>query len=257
MRLVRFSIGERCGYGAESDGSIRPLSWEPYDARADTGERIAVEDAVLLAPVLPTKIVAVGLNYTDHAEEFGLDIPSEPLLFLKASNTILGHGGTVIYPPQSKRVDYEAELAVVICAEASAVDEAEADDYILGYTCGLDMTARDLQLADGQWTRAKNFDTFCPLGPWVETEVEPDDLAIELRLNGEIRQSSRTSRLIFKVPYLVSFISSVMTLYPGDVIMTGTPSGVGEVKPGDLIEVSIEGIGTLEAHVAGDSIAGP
>ena len=250
MRLVRFSLGDRRGYGAENEGSISALSWEPYDLQAEPDERIPLSDATLLAPVLPTKIVAVGLNYMDHAQEFGLAIPDEPLLFLKASSTVLGHGGTVLCPPQSARVDYEAELAVVIGVETRGVSEPEALGCVLGYTCGLDMTARDLQASDGQWTRAKNFDTFCPLGPWVETVLEPDDLAVELRLNGEVRQSSRTSRLIFKVPYLVSFISSIMTLYPGDVIMTGTPSGVGEVHPGDRIEVSIEGIGALAVSVA-------
>lgn len=250
MRLVRFLAGERCAYGELDKGRVRALSWEPYDARVEEPEGFDLGEVTLLAPVVPTKIVAVGLNYSDHAEEFGLEIPAEPLLFLKAPSTVIGHGGYVVYPPQSERVDYEAELAVVMGAEARSLGEAEVAACILGYCCGLDITARDLQIADGQWTRAKSFDTFCPLGPWVETQVDPSDLAIELRLNGELRQSSRTSRLIFSVPYLVSFISSIMTLYPGDVIMTGTPSGVGEVAKGDLVEMSIEGIGELSVSVA-------
>jgi 2-keto-4-pentenoate hydratase/2-oxohepta-3-ene-1,7-dioic acid hydratase in catechol pathway len=249
MRLVRFRVDGRTGYGIYRDDGIQPIAWDPFDRIVDTVELHEPDSVTLLAPVVPTKIVAVGLNYSDHAEEFGLEIPAEPLLFLKAPNTVLPPWGAVVYPPMSKRVDYEAELAAVIGVEARSVSEEEALEHVLGYTCGLDMTARDLQAADGQWTRAKNFDTFCPLGPWVQTEVEPDDLAITLSVNGEERQSSRTSRLIFKVPFLVSFISHIMTLNPGDVIMTGTPSGVGEVKPGDGIEMTIEGIGTLSCTV--------
>jgi 2-keto-4-pentenoate hydratase/2-oxohepta-3-ene-1,7-dioic acid hydratase in catechol pathway len=231
------------------EGCIRPVAWEPFDYIVDTVQVVDPDAVELLAPVVPTKIVAIGLNYSDHAEEFKLEIPKEPLLFLKAPNTVLKPGGEVVYPPQSRRVDYEAELAVVIGTEARSVSEADALSYVLGYTCGLDITARDLQAADGQWTRAKNFDTFCPLGPWVETELDPGDLEITLKLNDEVRQSSRTSRLIFDVPYLVSFISGIMTLNPGDVIMTGTPSGVGEVKPGDRIEMEIEGIGNLTCTI--------
>jgi 2-keto-4-pentenoate hydratase/2-oxohepta-3-ene-1,7-dioic acid hydratase in catechol pathway len=249
MRLVRFLSDGCCGYGLMEEGVIRPVAWEPFDYIVDTVEIVDPGTAQLLAPVVPTKIVAVGLNYTDHAKELNLEIPKEPLLFLKAPNTVLEPGGRVVYPPQSKRVDYEAELAVVIGTQARSVTESDALSYVLGYTCGLDITARDLQVADGQWTRAKNFDTFCPLGPWVETELDPQDLEINLRLNGEVRQSSRTSQLIFDVPYLVSFISGIMTLNPGDVIMTGTPAGVGEVNPGDSIEMQIEGIGKLDCTV--------
>jgi len=249
MRLVRFLEDGSCGYGLMQEDGIHPISWEPFDYIVDTVEIVALNLVELLAPVVPTKIVAVGLNYVDHAQELNLEIPNEPLLFLKAPNTVLEPGGEVVYPPQSQRVDYEAELAVVIGTEARSVPAEEALSYVLGYTCGLDITARDLQVADGQWTRAKNFDTFCPLGPWVETELDPGDLEITLRLNDEVRQSSRTSRLIFDVPYLVSFISGVMTLNPGDVIMTGTPSGVGEVKPGDTVKMDIEGIGTLTCTI--------
>ncbi|MBU4490617.1 MAG: fumarylacetoacetate hydrolase family protein [Actinobacteria bacterium] len=250
MRLVRFRSGGRDGFGVHRGEFIQPISWEPFEEVADDLEEIETGAARLLAPVVPTKIVGVGLNYTDHAGELGMEIPGEPILFLKAADTLLPPGGSVIYPSQSERVDYEAELAVVIGERTRSVEPEEALDHVLGYTCGLDITARDLQVADGQWTRAKCFDTFCPLGPWVETELDPGGLAIELRLNGEVRQSSSTSRMIFDVPFLVSFISSVMTLNPGDVIMTGTPPGVGEVSPGDEIEVSIEGIGTLGCSVS-------
>ena len=249
MRLVRFLEDGFCGYGIVREDGIHSIAWEPFDYIVDTVEIVDPKAVELLAPVVPTKIVAVGLNYIDHAKELNLEIPKEPLLFLKAPNTVLEPGGEVVYPQQSKRVDYEAELAVVIGTEAKSVTEGEAPSHVLGYTCGLDITARDLQVADGQWTRAKNFDTFCPLGPWIETELDPGDLEITLRLNDEVRQSSRTSRLIFSVPYLVSFISSIMTLNPGDVIMTGTPAGVGEVKPGDRLEMDIEGIGTLTCTI--------
>jgi 2-keto-4-pentenoate hydratase/2-oxohepta-3-ene-1,7-dioic acid hydratase in catechol pathway len=251
MRLVRFLADGRCGYGLMEEGGIRPVAWEPFDYIVDTVQIVDPESACLLAPVVPTKIVAVGLNYTDHARELNMEIPEQPLLFLKAPNTVLHPGGEVVYPPQSRQVDYEAELAVVIGTQARSVSEQDALSCVLGYTCGFDMTARDLQRADGQWTRAKNFDTFCPLGPWVETELDPGDLGINLRLNDELRQSSRTSRLIFGVAYLVSFISGIMTLLPGDIVMTGTPAGVGEVRPGDRLDMEIEGIGNLTCTITG------
>lgn len=250
MRLVRFRHGGRAGYGVHDGERVFAACWEPFDRVEEAPQPLDPASVTLLAPSLPSKVVAVGLNYSDHAFELGMEIPEEPILFLKASNTVLDPGGTVIYPAQSQRVDYEAELAVVMGAEASSLAEDEAPGAVLGYTCAMDMTARDLQVRDGQWTRAKNFDTFCPLGPWVETELDPGDLSIELRLNGEVRQSSSTSRMIFGVPALVSFISGVMTLYPGDVILTGTPPGVGEVHPGDEVAVTIAGIGTLSVHVS-------
>jgi len=251
LRLVRFETGGTAGHGIHLGEKVQPIRGDPYGEIVETGGPVQLRDINLLAPVIPTKIVAVGLNYRDHAAEFGMDIPAEPILFIKASSTVIGPGGSIVYPRQSERVDYEGELAVVIGAETRSVPVEEALYRVLGYTVSLDMTARDLQVKDGQWTRAKNFDTFCPLGPWIETELLPDDLVMELRLNGELRQSSRTSQMIFDVPHLVSFISEVMTLYPGDVIMTGTPPGVGEVSPGDRIEAYIEGIGTLSCDVVG------
>jgi len=251
LRLVRFEARGIASYGIYIGDFIHPIAGDPFGDLVTTGEPVLTADIRLLAPVAPSKVVAVGLNYRDHAAEFGLDIPDEPILFIKASSTIVGPGASIVYPRQSERVDYEGELAVVIGAETRSVPAEEALSKVLGYTASLDITARDLQVKDGQWTRAKNFDTFCPLGPWVATGISPDDLAIELRLNGELRQSSRTSQMIFDVPHLVSFISEVMTLYPGDVIMTGTPPGVGEVTPGDKIEVYIEEIGTLSCDVVG------
>ena len=186
------------------------------------------------------------LNYRDHAHELGLEIPEEPVLFLKPATTIIGPGESVICPRTSSRVDYEAELGVVVKDRTRNISPEEAPDHILGYTCANDVTARDLQKKDGQWTRAKSFDTFCPVGPWIETDLDPGNLLIQSYLNGERRQSSRTSQLIFSVHELVSFISGIMTLEPGDLIITGTPAGIGPMKPGDEIEVRIEGIGSLK-----------
>jgi 2-keto-4-pentenoate hydratase/2-oxohepta-3-ene-1,7-dioic acid hydratase in catechol pathway len=200
----------------------------------------------LEAPCVPKKAVCVGLNYRDHADEFRLTVPSSPVLFLKPSTSLLGPGKTVQYPPMSKRVDYEAELVVVMGKLAKNIAENEALDYVLGYTCGNDVTARDLQPQNGQWTVAKSFDTFMPLGPWVETDIDPSNLRIRALLNGQVRQSSSTANLIFKVPSLIAYISQIMTLEPGDVIMTGTPSGVGPMQKGDRIVIEIEGIGQLE-----------
>jgi 2-keto-4-pentenoate hydratase/2-oxohepta-3-ene-1,7-dioic acid hydratase in catechol pathway len=195
--------------------------------------------------VQPSKIVAVGLNYKDHAAELKQALPQEPLLFLKPGSAVIGPFDPIIYPAMSTQVDYEGELAIVIGKKARGVSEAEADECIFGYTCFNDVTARDLQRADGQWTRAKGFDTFAPIGPWIETELDPRDLALETFLNGERRQASTTANLIFTPTYLVSFISRVMSLYPGDIIATGTPAGIGPMKAGDTVEVVIAGIGGL------------
>jgi 2-keto-4-pentenoate hydratase/2-oxohepta-3-ene-1,7-dioic acid hydratase in catechol pathway len=189
--------------------------------------------------------VAIGLNYRDHVEELKMALPEEPLLFMKPSSCVIGPGDTIVMPPESARVDYEAELAIVIGQTAKRVSENDAKHFILGYTCLNDVTARDLQSKDGQWTRAKGFDTFCPIGPWIETEVDPSDLKIELLLNGKVKQSSRTSNLIFSPYKLVEFITRVMTLYPADVIATGTTSGIGPMFHGDTVEVRIAGIGSL------------
>lgn len=218
------------------------LAWDPETSRR--GGEIGVSR--LLAPAVPGKILAVGLNYRDHAQEMGLAPPEEPILFMKPATAVVGPQDAIQYPAQSSRVDYEAELAVVISRTCRGVSAEDARNYILGYTCFNDVTARDLQVKDGQWTRAKSFDTFAPLGPWIATDIDdPHRLAISARLNGQTRQSSNTSNLIFSVFDLVAFISSVMTLERFDVIATGTPSGIGPMERGDEITIEIEGIGTL------------
>jgi 2-keto-4-pentenoate hydratase/2-oxohepta-3-ene-1,7-dioic acid hydratase in catechol pathway len=232
---------------------VRPLRGTFFEDPVPTGEDIPLDQVRLLAPVLPSKVVAVGKNYVEHAAEMGGAVPEEPVIFLKPSTAVTGPDDAIPYPPQSSRVDPEGELAVVIGRLARRVPAEDASRYILGYTCANDVTARDLQAKDGQWTRAKGFDGFGPLGPWVETELDPSDVAVELRVNGETRQAARTSQMAFGVSELVEFVTAVMTLLPGDVILTGTPAGVAPVEVGDVIEVDVEGIGVLRNQVvAGD-----
>ncbi len=197
-----------------------------------------------------TKIVAIGRNYAEHAKELGNEPPSEPIMFLKPPSALLPHEGTIVRPPQSQRVDYEGELAIVIGKRARNVRADRWRDFVKGFTCANDVTARDLQKKDVQFTRGKSFDTFCPLGPCIETDLDPANLALVTRVNGEVRQNGRTSMMIFSCPAIVEFVTSVMTLEPGDVILTGTPSGVGPLQAGDTVEVEIEGIGILHNHVA-------
>ena len=213
------------------------------------GEVIGLEEVELLAPACPSKIVCVGLNYTEHARELKMPLPDEPILFLKPPSAVLSPGGEIAIPPSSSQVDFEGELGVVIGKRCKAMMAEDAEKCILGYTCFNDVTARDLQQKDGQWTRAKSFDTFAPFGPWIG-KIDPSNAKIQTRVNGEIRQRSNTSDLIFSVPELVEFISGVMTLLPGDVIATGTPPGVGPLQKGDVVEVEIEGIGVLRNPVA-------
>lgn len=207
-----------------------------------------MEDVELLAPCCPSKIVCVGLNYVEHAKELKMKLPEEPVLFLKPPSAVIGPGTEIVVPKSSDRVDYEGELGVVIGKRCKAIAADEAKKHILGYTCFNDVTARDLQQKDGQWTRAKSFDTFAPFGPWIAC-IDPSDADIKTRVNGQIRQSSNTADLIFGVPSLIEFISNVMTLEPGDVIATGTPPGVGRLEKGDVVEVEIEGIGVLKNRV--------
>lgn len=206
--------------------------------------------ARLRAPVTPTKIVCVGRNYADHAKELGNEAPPEPIIFLKPPSAVLDPEGTIVRPAISQRVDHEAELAIVIGREARHVKASDWRDYVLGFTCANDVTARDIQKKDIQFTRGKGFDTFCPLGPCIETELDVSSLRVTARVNGETRQDGSTSQMIFSCAFMIEFISAVMTLLPGDVILTGTPAGVGPLNAGDVVEVEIEGIGVLRNHVA-------
>jgi 2-keto-4-pentenoate hydratase/2-oxohepta-3-ene-1,7-dioic acid hydratase in catechol pathway len=251
VKIARVSYGGGISFAAVEDGTAAELDGPPIGELRFTGRRAPLADCRLLAPTLPSKVVAVGLNYRDHAEEMGQPIPSEPLVFLKPGTAVIGPGEAIRKPPACERLDYEGELAVVVGGLVRRADRAAAERAILGYTCGNDVTARDLQARDGQWTRAKGFDTFCPLGPWIVTDLDPADLALEVRVNGEVRQRSSTRNLIFDPPELVAFVSQVMTLLPGDVILTGTPAGVGPMEPGDTVEVEIAGIGVLSNPVVG------
>lgn len=246
MKLVRFQVQGRTACGILNNDEVAELDGDFFTPFKTLKTSQVLSRVKLLAPCSPSKIVAVGLNYRDHANELGLPVPEAPVIFLKPPTCVIGPHEPIVYPGMSSRVDYEAELGVVIKDRTRNIGPGEALDHVLGYTCANDVTARDLQKADGQWTRAKSFDTFCPVGPWIETELDPDDLLVESYLNGERRQSSRTSQFIFKADYLVSFISQVMTLYPGDLIITGTPAGIGPMRPGDELEVRIEGIGSLK-----------
>ncbi|MFH1837285.1 MAG: fumarylacetoacetate hydrolase family protein [Candidatus Omnitrophota bacterium] len=243
MRIVRFIHENRILNGILEEDSI------VFKERSSKKTKIKKQNALLLAPVIPSKIVLVGLNYADHAGELGMEKPLEPIIFIKPPTSVIGPGEDIVYPTSSERVDYEAELAVVIKKTAKNIKRDKAKEYILGYTCFNDITARDIQRRDVQWTRAKSFDTFAPIGPWIETELEASDVYVRSYLNGEEKQNSRTSEFIFDIPYLIEFISSVMTLCEGDIIATGTPPGVGPLFPGDEITVEIEGIGRLTNRV--------
>lgn len=251
MKIARFECGGVVRYGAvdPAEGKIREIAGGPFDGAGETGVVLRLDAVRLLAPVVPGKIVAVGLNYRDHAREMGKKIPEEPLLFLKASSALNDPDGEIVYPPQSRRVDHEAELAVVIGRTAKNVGERSAGSYILGYTCINDVTARDLQAKDVQYTRAKGFDTFAPLGPWIETDLDPSAVPVRCFVNGEARQNGNTREMGASVYRLVEYISSVMTLYPGDVIATGTPPGVGSLRVGDVVTVEVGGIGALTNRV--------
>jgi 2-keto-4-pentenoate hydratase/2-oxohepta-3-ene-1,7-dioic acid hydratase in catechol pathway len=238
-------------WGSLEENTITRLAKPPWVDTAATGDTVALDRVTLLAPVAPSKVVCIGLNYHAHVEaSHSADkAPERPLIFLKPPSAVIGPGETIVHPTVSERVDYEAELGVVMAKEARAVSPEEADEFILGFTCVNDVTARDLQKTDGQWSRAKGFDTFCPVGPWIVTGLNYRDVLVEGLLNGEVRQSGRTSLMIFDIPFLISYISSIMTLYPGDLISTGTPAGIAPMKPGDRVEVRIEGVGVLENTV--------
>jgi len=245
MKIVRFEAAGEIKFGILDGAEIKVVEGDIFSDYQISQEVISLEAVKLLSPCVITKAVCVGLNYYGHALEMKLPLPEKPLLFLKPSSALNHPGGEIEYPKISKNLHYEAEFAVVIKKQARNVKAEEAADYILGYTCANDVTARDIQLSDGQWTRGKSFDTFLPLGPCIETDIDPNSINIKLYLNDELKQSSNTSDLIFKVPELVAFVTEFMTLYPGDVILTGTPSGVGPMEVGDVVTVELEGIGRL------------
>jgi 2-keto-4-pentenoate hydratase/2-oxohepta-3-ene-1,7-dioic acid hydratase in catechol pathway len=250
MKIVRIKAGDDIAYGVADAEGVLVYRGSPFVAWEPTESTVPWESVHLLAPVLPTKVVAVGRNYEDHAIEHDVPVPEEPLIFLKPATSVIGPDANVIYPSISKEVHHEAELAAVISQVAHHVKAEDASAYILGYTAANDVTARDLQRKDGQWARAKGFDTFCPLGPAIETELDPlEKLAVICRVNGEVRQAGFTSDMVFGVAEILEFVTEAMTLLPGDVILTGTPAGVGKVEPGDLMEVEIDGIGTLRNRV--------
>ncbi|MBB2974685.1 2-keto-4-pentenoate hydratase/2-oxohepta-3-ene-1,7-dioic acid hydratase in catechol pathway [Microbacterium endophyticum] len=248
MRIARFSYEDAITYGIVDGGELVVLAGDPMFAGFQpTGARVPLGDVALLAPVIPrSKIVCVGKNYRDHAVEMGGDAPAEPLLFLKPNTSVIGPGDAIVRPAQSHRTDHEGELAVVIGRIAKNVSVENALDFVFGYTIGNDVTARDLQKSDGQWARAKGFDTFCPLGPAIETEFDPaGDARVITRVNGEVRQDGAISDMIHSVPEIIAYASAAFTLLPGDVILTGTPAGVGEFVAGDRVEVEITGLGLL------------
>ncbi len=249
MKILRYQDGVLVKWGLVEEGMIREMEGDPFSHFHLTSRARPIGELKLLPPCLPSKIVALGLNYREHAEEVKMDLPEAPILFLKPSTSVVGHGDAIVYPKMSKRVDYEAELAVVIKKKAKAVPLGKAKEYVLGYTCFNDVTARDLQPKNGQWTTSKSFDTFAPIGPWIVTDLDPHHLEISTYLNGERRQHSNTKNLLFGPLQLVSYISHIMTLLPGDVIATGTPSGIGPMLIGDRVDVEIEGIGTLTNYV--------
>ncbi len=249
MKIVRFLIERKIKYGVLKGDSIQAIASNPYRNITLLNEHYKLKEVKLLAPCQPTKIVALGVNYLSHGIEFNHPVPKSPLIFIKPSTAVIGPREDIIYPPSSQQVDYEAELGVVIRKAANRVTREDALNYVLGYTCFNDVTARDQQKADGQWTRAKSYDTFAPIGPWIETELDPKNTIVESYLNGELKQRGNTKDLVFSVIELIQFISNVMTLLPGDVIATGTPSGVGPMKPGDVIEIKIPNIGILKNRV--------
>ena len=245
MKIARILHENEEAYAIVEGDRLRLAEGSPFGTLAPTAETIPLGGARLLAPCVPRKALCVGLNYRDHAAEFGHPIPETPVIFIKPTSALIGPMDTIVRPAMSRRVDFEAELVAVIGKKAKNVGAAEAPEYLLGYTCGNDVTARDLQPKNGQWTISKSFDTFLSIGPWIETDLDPRALDVAAYLNGERKQHSNTRNLVFPVAELVAYLSSVMTLEPGDIIMTGTPSGVGPMKEGDEIAIEIEGVGRL------------
>jgi 2-keto-4-pentenoate hydratase/2-oxohepta-3-ene-1,7-dioic acid hydratase in catechol pathway len=258
MRIARAQLPSGAvSYGWALDDQFQPLHGSPFSqapsALVAAGPRVPLAAVTLLAPCQPSKVICIGRNYVEHAAEHGVDVPSEPLVFLKPPSAIVGPDDPVVLTPLSQRVEHEAELVVVIGRRARHLTPDTAPDAVLGYTCGNDVTARDLQRRDGQWSRAKGFDTFCPLGPWIETELDWRQQQVQCLVNGQVRQSGHTRDMVFGVPELLAYVSAVMTLEPGDVLMTGTPSGVGPLAAGDRVVVAVSGIGVLENDIRSET----
>jgi len=253
MKIVRFTAGQRVEYGILTGETIQCLEGKPFRHLEASDHSYQLNEVKLLPPCTPSKIVALGLNYHSHAKELGSPLPNAPLIFIKPSTAVIGPEDNIVYPSISTRVDYEGELGVVIKKPAWGVSQKDALDYVLGYTCFNDVTARDLQKKDRQWTRAKGFDTFAAIGPCIETELDPQNVTVETYLNGDLKQRGNTSDLIYSIPELVNFITNVMSLVPGDIIATGTPSGIGPMYPGDTVEIEIDSVGTLRNYVVKNS----
>lgn len=253
MKIVRYTIDKTTEYGIWEGELVQSLTAAPYRYLKRRNRYHSLSDLKLLPPCTPSKIVALGLNYHSHAREIKMPVPAEPLIFLKPSTSVIGPEDNIVHPESSERIDYEGELGVVIKNRTRRVSTGEAMNHVLGYTCFNDVTARDLQYRDKQWTRAKSFDTFAAIGPCIETELDPENVAVETYLNGKLKQRGSTSDLIFTIPELINFISNVMTLLPGDMIATGTPSGVGPMYPGDTVEIKIPPIGSLRNYVVKNS----
>jgi 2-keto-4-pentenoate hydratase/2-oxohepta-3-ene-1,7-dioic acid hydratase in catechol pathway len=252
MRFIRYQTKNQSPrFGWLLEDQVGPVEGSPFGEFRRLEADLPLQAVTLLAPVTPSKIVCIGKNYLAHAQEMDSKVPDVPLIFLKPPTALIGPGQTIILPPQSQQVEHEGELVIVIGKRGRWVSAEQAYEYVMGYTIGNDVTARDLQRRDGQWTRAKGFDTFCPIGPWIETEFDPTDVILTTHVNDEMRQMASTRDMVFGIPQLIAFISSVMTLEPGDIIMTGTPAGVGPLVAGDSVEVSIEGLGKLQNPVAG------
>jgi len=251
MKVARFSSGTGARYGIIDGDEIVVLTGDPmFNGFESTDERLPLSEIKIVAPVIPrSKVVAIGRNYSEHAKELGNETPTEPMMFLKPNTSVVGPGDAIMLPPQSEHVSFEGELAVVIGSIAKNVAEADADSVIFGYTIANDVTARDLQKKDGQWSRAKGFDTFCPLGPVIETEFAVASQSIRTTVNGDVKQDGTVDQMVHSVASLVAYASSVFTLLPGDLILTGTPAGVGPIVHGDTVEITIEGIGTLSNPV--------
>jgi 2-keto-4-pentenoate hydratase/2-oxohepta-3-ene-1,7-dioic acid hydratase in catechol pathway len=249
VRIARFVASTGLSWGIVEGDDVAAIDGHPFGAITFTGARWPLAEVRMLSPILPSKVVAVGRNYAEHARELGNEVPATPLLFLKPSTSVIGTGDVIRLPPDSTQVEHEAELAAVIGRPVKDVAREKALDHVLGYTAANDVTARDQQRADVQFTRAKGYDSFCPIGPWIETVLDPSDLRITATVSGELRQDGRTSQMVHDVAALIAFVSNVMTLLPGDVILTGTPAGVGPLRDGDRVSIEIEGIGTLTNDV--------